>query len=58
MTFFVGIDNGLSGGIVVLNKNQHIVGKWTMPVIKGKKTEYDVGAICKIFREIDHEKDT
>ena len=52
---FVGIDNGLSGGIVVLNKVQHIVAKWPMPVIKGKKTEYNIGAICKIFEEINHE---
>lgn len=46
---FVGIDNGLSGGIVAIDKNQEIIKKWVMPVIKGKKTEYDIGQINIIF---------
>jgi len=53
MTLYIGIDNGLNGGIVVLDKNQNIVEKYIMPTIKiGNKNEFDVQNIVKIFNEI------
>jgi len=49
---FVGIDNGLSGGITAIDENQNIIKKWVMPVIKVKKTEYDINEIINIFKYI------
>jgi len=49
---YVGIDNGLSGGIVIIDENQKIISKHIMPVIKGKKTDYDTLQIINIFISI------
>jgi len=47
---YIGIDNGLNGGIVVIDDNQQIVEKLVMPTIKvGGKTEYDVNEIVNFF---------
>jgi len=47
---YVGIDNGLNGGIVVINEKQEVVLKIVMPTIKCKgKTEYDVNSITELF---------
>lgn len=47
---YVGIDNGLNGGIIALDDNQKIIGKWIMPTIKvGGKTEYNVRAVSEIL---------
>lgn len=49
MTLFVGIDNGLNGGIACLNNNKTAT-VWKMPVIKGTKTDYDIREIIKIIK--------
>ena len=47
---YIGIDNGLSGGIVMLDENQKVINKYIMPVIKIKgKNEYDVRRIVEIL---------
>jgi len=50
----IGIDNGLIGSIVAIDKNNDIVNKYTMPIIKGKgsRKEYDIPAIIAIFKTI------
>jgi len=53
MKYYIGIDNGLSGGITVIDENQKIIKSIVMPVIKGKKTEYDVNTIVGFFRGLD-----
>jgi hypothetical protein len=50
---FIGIDNGLSGGIVAINEKQEIIGRCVMPVIKGKKTDYDIGKIYNFLSRIN-----
>ena len=57
----IGIDNGLCGGIVALNKDMKIVNKWEMPVLKSTKSrkEYDIPYIIAILRVIiDYAKST
>ena len=51
MNYFTGIDNGLNGGIVVLDEQQRVVKKLVMPVIQGKKKEYDIQTIGNFFAE-------
>lgn len=47
---FVGVDNGLNGGIVVIDDAQVILHKFVMPTIKVKgKNEYDVNEVVSIF---------
>jgi hypothetical protein len=50
---FVGVDNGLSGGIVVLNDDGHIYQKHTMPIkiVEGKRY-YDIHAISELFKSL------
>jgi len=55
---FVGIDNGLNGGIAIINNAQSVMGKWIMPVIKGNKTEYDVNRIVEILKEVTDKRTT
>jgi len=55
MTIYVGIDGGFSGGIVAINNDQKIIGKWIMPVIKGKTSEYDVDNIVDIFEKLQQQ---
>lgn len=52
MKYYIGIDNGLSGGITIIDENQKIIKSIVMPVIKGKKTEYDIKKLTEIFRGI------
>lgn len=53
MKLYIGIDNGLDGGIVAINNKQEIIGKWIMPTIKLKKRrEFDVRRITEIFEEL------
>ena len=54
---FIGIDNGLDGGIVAIDENQKIIGKWIMPTIKLKRREFDVRRIVEIFNELVIEPD-
>jgi len=58
MTIFCGIDNGLSGGIAMISINQAVVKLIPMPVIKGKKTEYDIQAINQLFAEFTEPSET
>jgi hypothetical protein len=52
MAVYVGIDNGLNGGIVTLNDNCEVVRTFVMPIIKGDKTEFDVVEINRIIDTI------
>jgi hypothetical protein len=52
MAVYLGIDNGLNGGLVVLDDNQNVIRKYVMPIIKGDKTEFDIVALNKILDEI------
>jgi hypothetical protein len=52
MAVYVGIDNGLAGGIVLLNDKCEIIEKWIMPVVKGEKTEFNIVEINRIFETI------
>jgi len=49
---YLGIDNGLSGGIVVLNDNADIVYKTVMPVTNSDKREYDIKTLKEVFKQI------
>jgi hypothetical protein len=49
----VGIDPGLDGGIVAIDKGtQKILYHKIMPTIPGKRREYDVPSVVRIFEEI------
>ena len=53
MKWFIGIDNGLNGGIVILDENQQIINKFIIPTIKSdNKTHYDINKIVKIFFDL------
>jgi hypothetical protein len=57
MSYFIGIDGGLNGGISIINENQDVIFKDVMPVIKGSKTEFDIYGIVKmITNNISNEK--
>lgn len=43
--YFIGIDNGVNGGIVVLDRHHTIIDKIVMPVFGGSKKEYDIQSI-------------
>ena len=50
---FVGIDNGLNGGIVIIDDAQVVLHKYVMPTIKVKgKNEYDVNEVVNIFAKL------
>ncbi len=55
MIFYVGIDIGLDGAISIIDDKQKIRYMYPMPVIKGKKTNYDVQKIVTIFRALTKE---
>jgi len=46
--FFIGIDNGLKGGITIINEEEKIIVSTVMPVIEGK---YNLEGIVKFLRE-------
>jgi len=47
--YYIAIDNGVSGGIVVLDNNQNIVEKNVMPVIGKSRKEYDINVLKDIL---------
>jgi len=49
---YVGIDNGLNGGIVLLNEDGIVIDTFNMPVLKMEKTEYDIKGIVTILKGI------
>lgn len=49
---FVGIDNGLNGGIVVIDNSGKVIEVYNMPVLKLEKTEYDVQELARILFNI------
>jgi len=55
MVFYVGVDIGLDGAFSVLDEEQRIRYIFPMPVIKGKKTNYDIQKIKTIFRTLNRE---
>ena len=48
---YIGIDNGISGAIVILDKNLNIIKKHIMPTIGTGRKEYDLISIKKILLE-------
>jgi len=55
---YLGIDNGLNGGLAYVDENEKLIAVFTMPVIKGKKTEYNIGAIVQNIKSMqDIKKD-
>ena len=50
-TYFAGIDNGLNGGITIIDENKNVVVTIKMPVIDGEKTEYNIKEICNVLSE-------
>jgi hypothetical protein len=49
----LGVDNGLSGGLVAINHEQKVVYKAVMPIVKGvKRNEYDVKRIILVLKSI------
>lgn len=54
MQYFVGIDCGLSGGIVVLNDSGQITQSMVMPTVKmGKGNTVDIQSLVNWFDELD-----
>ena len=53
----IGIDNGLSGAIVVIDSNHNIISKTVMPIINGKRKAYDIKKIADILKKIKEEAD-
>ena len=49
MRYMIGIDNGLKGGIACVDEGERIVTVVPMPVLKGKKTDYDISTIKDMF---------
>ena len=43
--YYIGIDNGVNGGIVVLDKDQNVISKHVMPVLGKSTKEYDINTI-------------
>ena len=48
---YIGIDNGLDGGIVILNDQMKILYKCVMPVLGSSKREYDMITIANVLRK-------
>jgi hypothetical protein len=52
MRVFIGIDNGLTGGIVAINQRSEIVKAWVMPTRgKTKGNEVDAETVAMFFDE-------
>ena len=49
MRYSIGIDNGLNGGIVVLDDRSRVVDKTPMPVIGTKQKDYDKNTIIQFL---------
>jgi hypothetical protein len=49
---YLGIDNGMHGGIAVINETEEIVELYPMPIIKGEKNEFDIIILSELFKEI------
>lgn len=47
---YIGIDNGLNGGIAIIDDKQEIINLKPMPIIKGIKTHYDIITISDLFK--------
>lgn len=50
MKIFLGIDNGMHGGISVIDEKEEILRIFPMPIIKGEKNEFDIDFICGLFK--------
>lgn len=53
MTVYIGVDNGLSGGISAIDENQNVLFSRVMPIIQGKGKSYDLNTISNIFNKFD-----
>jgi len=50
MKYYIGIDNGVNGGISILNNKLEIVEKQVMPVIGKIRKEYDINGIINVIK--------
>jgi len=50
MAFYVGVDIGLDGAISAIDEKQEVRHVYPMPIIKGKRKNYDILRIIAIFR--------
>lgn len=57
MSWFIGIDGGLNGGISTIDEQQRVMDKRVMPVHRGKKTEFDINSIVILFKDIKNYKE-
>lgn len=48
--YYIGIDNGIQGAIVVIDQDQNIIEKHIMPVVGKTRKEYDIFKIVEILR--------
>lgn len=55
MKYFIGIDNGINGAVVVIDEDGKVISKYVGPsyTIKGEKTEYDVAEMVDILKEFE-----
>ena len=49
MSIFVGVDPGKDGAIVLMDGGGTVMAASTMPVLKGKRPEFDLEAIDDVF---------
>ena len=53
---YIGIDNGLNGGIVIIDDTECVVTRLIMPTIKiKKKNEFDVNTLVRFFVALNRE---
>ena len=48
--YYIGIDNGKNGGIVILDAERNVLEKRIMPVIGKIKKQYDINAISRLLK--------
>jgi len=54
MKIYIGLDNGVNGGIVAMDESYNIIEKITMPVFGKTKKEYDLYALSDFFKKYEH----
>lgn len=53
MTYFLGIDPGITGAICFLDSEGALIWTYRTPVISGKKKEYDIHAMRDLIQKAD-----
>ena len=55
--YYMGIDPGMNGGIVVLDSNHTIISKTIMPTLGGSKKEYDIQELYNFLIQFSSSND-